>query len=61
MDFVDKASIELAEDADGMNDIEFHSNVRENIVSLFTVLCILWNAMNSHSARLVPLDMYAVK
>lgn len=38
MDFVDKASIELAEDADGMNDIEFHSNVRENIVSLFTVL-----------------------
>lgn len=32
MDFVDKG-IDLSDEIDGINDIEFHSNVRENIVS----------------------------
>lgn len=35
MEFVDKGN-ELVEEADGMNDIEFHGNVREYIVSFLT-------------------------
>jgi hypothetical protein len=33
MEFMDKG-IEIDEESDGINDIEFHSNVRENIVSV---------------------------
>lgn len=41
MEFVDKG-FEIDDESDGINDIEFHSNVRENIVSLLCVFSI-WN------------------